>query len=112
MKQLIACCGLNCEACDARIATCNNDDALRERTAQLWSEINHVTITKEMINCMGCRTDGVKTPFCDGMCDIRRCVRDRGFATCGDCPDLRHCETVKPIFQHDSKAMKNLTETD
>ena len=26
MKQLIACCGLDCENCDARIATINNDD--------------------------------------------------------------------------------------
>ncbi len=34
MKQLIACCGLDCENCDARIATINNDDKLREETAQ------------------------------------------------------------------------------
>ena len=25
MKQLIACCGLDCEGCDARIATVGND---------------------------------------------------------------------------------------
>lgn len=30
MKQLIACCGLDCESCDARIATVKNDDELRE----------------------------------------------------------------------------------
>ena len=34
MKQLIACCGLDCENCDARIATINNDEKLREETAQ------------------------------------------------------------------------------
>ena len=33
--QLIGCCGLHCETCDARIATITNDDALRERTAAL-----------------------------------------------------------------------------
>ncbi len=32
MKQLIACCGLDCESCDARIATVKNDDELREKT--------------------------------------------------------------------------------
>ena len=32
MKQLIACCGLDCENCDARIATINNDDKLRNRS--------------------------------------------------------------------------------
>ena len=32
-NQLIGCCGLDCEACDARIATLTNDTALREKTA-------------------------------------------------------------------------------
>lgn len=31
MKQLIACCGLDCESCDARIATVKNDNELREK---------------------------------------------------------------------------------
>ena len=30
MKQLIACCGLDCESCDARIATVRDDNELRE----------------------------------------------------------------------------------
>ena len=37
MNQLTGCCGLDCEACDARIATITNDDALREKTAALWT---------------------------------------------------------------------------
>ena len=28
MNQLIGCCGLDCEKCDARIATLTNDNAL------------------------------------------------------------------------------------
>ena len=63
MKKLIAYCGLDCESCDARTATLNNDNALREKVARLWSELNGVEITPEMINCEGCRVDGVKTPF-------------------------------------------------
>ena len=31
MKKLIAFCGLDCEKCDAYIATKNNDQALREK---------------------------------------------------------------------------------
>jgi hypothetical protein len=34
MKQLIACCGLDCEICDARITIVENDNRLREKTAQ------------------------------------------------------------------------------
>ena len=61
MKQLIACCGLDCESCDARIATVKNDDELREKTAQKWSAMNNAPeITAATINCMGCRTDGMK----------------------------------------------------
>ena len=30
MKQLIACCGLDCESCDAHIATVKNDNELRD----------------------------------------------------------------------------------
>ena len=41
MKQLIACCGLDCESCDARIATVKNDNELREKTAQKWSAMNN-----------------------------------------------------------------------
>ena len=52
MKQLIACCGLDCENCDARIATINNDDKLREETAQKWSVMNNTSeITPETIHC-------------------------------------------------------------
>ena len=42
MKQLIACCGLDCESCDARIATVRDDNELREKTAQLWSKLNNI----------------------------------------------------------------------
>ena len=41
MKQLIACCGLDCEGCDARIATVRNDNELREKTARKWSVMNN-----------------------------------------------------------------------
>ena len=65
MKQLIACCGLDCENCDARIATINNDDKLREETAQKWSVMNNTSeITPETINCTGCRVDGSKFAYC------------------------------------------------
>ena len=41
-NQLIGCCGLDCEKCDARIATITDDNALREQTATLWSKLNGV----------------------------------------------------------------------
>ena len=108
MKQLIACCGLDCEGCDARIATLSDDDALREKTAVLWSQLNGVQIMKEMINCTGCRTPGAKTPFCSDFCQIRKCVMDKKLETCGGCPELEHCETLSAITGNDPQALRNL----
>ena len=78
---MIAYCGLDCEKCNAYLATIRNDNVLREKTAKLWSEMNHAPITPEMINCMGCREDGVKRPYWEGMCGIRKCAVEKGFAT-------------------------------
>ena len=73
MKTLIACCGLNCEECEARIATANNDNALREVVAKKWrEEYNSTEITLEMINCTGCREEGIKFSHCN-QCEIRSC---------------------------------------
>ena len=108
MDKLTACCGLDCEKCDARTATLTNDDALRERTAALWSKLNGVTITPEMINCTGCRTEGAKTPFCDRLCPIRGCVREKGLDTCADCAQMDGCRTLGRIAENDPSVLENL----
>lgn len=108
MKDLIAYCGLDCEQCEARTATLNNDDALREKVAKLWSEMNGAEITPEMINCEGCRIDGVKTPFCNSLCPIRKCALEKQHATCGDCAELEHCPTVGMVTSNNAEALNNL----
>jgi len=107
-KQLIACCGLDCEKCDARIATIKNDDELRKKTAKLWSKMNQVLITPEMIDCMGCRVDGVKTSFCDNMCEIKKCVLEKGYSTCAECSNIELCEKIKMVLSNNSDAVHNL----
>ena len=52
-EMMIAYGGLDCEKCDAFIATKNNDQALHEKTAKLWAELNNVPILPEQINCDG-----------------------------------------------------------
>ena len=111
MKQLIACCGLDCESCDARIATVNNDSELKEKTAQKWSVMNNAPeITAETINCNGCRTSGAKFAYCSDYCEIRRCVHQKGFNTCGNCDELDNCKIVSPIFEHAPCAKDRLKE--
>lgn len=108
MKKMIGCCGLDCEKCDAYLATIHNDDALREKTAKLWRKLNDVAITPEMINCTGCRVDGVKTYFCGNLCEVRKCVQNKGFETCGACASLESCKTVGEIHRNSEDALRNL----
>ena len=72
VKRLIAVCGLDCEKCDAYIATKNDDQALRVKTAKLWSEMNNANILPEQINCEGCRMNGKEFVYCESMCGIRQ----------------------------------------
>ena len=108
MKDLIGYSGLDCEKCDAYLATVHDDQALREKTAALWAELNHAPILPEHINCKGCRADGVKTVYCESLCEIRQCAMKRGAETCGGCPELEDCRTVGAIFSHSPDALKNL----
>ena len=112
MNKYIAYCGLDCKTCDARIATVNNDGALRERVAKLWSELNGIEITPDIINCEGCRTDGVKTPYCDSLCPIRRCAVEKKAETCGNCEAVGTCEKVGAVLRNNEDARKRLGVTE
>jgi hypothetical protein len=108
MKDMIAFCGLDCEKCDAYLATLHDDQALREKTAKLWSELNHVTILPEHINCEGCRVNGKKTVYCDQLCRIRQCALNKGVETCGGCPEMETCPIVAMVISNNPEARRNL----
>ena len=109
-NQLIGCCGLDCEKCDARNATITNDNALRKKTAALWTKLNGVTITPDMINCSGCRTEGAKTPFCDKLCPVHNCVREKKLDTCADCEKMDKCSTLGDIIVNSPSVLNNLKQ--
>ncbi|MBV5311693.1 MAG: DUF3795 domain-containing protein [Prolixibacteraceae bacterium] len=107
MEKLIACCGLNCATCDARIATMANDDVLRTQTAEKWKVAFGADITPEMINCTGCREEGVKFAHCSE-CEIRNCVQSKDFQTCADCDKLENCPLLVNLHQYAPDALENL----
>lgn len=110
MEKLISCCGLNCATCDARIATINNDDELRKATAEKWRiGFNAPSLTPEMINCTGCREEGAKFSHCS-LCEIRNCVKAKGFRTCGDCPELDTCIIISGVHKFVPEALRNLQD--
>ena len=97
LKNMIGCCGLDCEHCDAYLAT-----------TKLWSELNNAPILPEHINCEGCRGDGTKTVFCENLCEIRRCAMQKGLSSCGCCPDFTDCSTIQAFTEHNPSALENL----
>lgn len=58
MNERIGYCGLDCAACDAYLATIRDDQALREKTARLWAQLNQAPILPEHINCLGAAGTG------------------------------------------------------
>lgn len=110
MNKSISCCGLNCSTCDAMIATVNNDDQLRIKTAEKWRiSYNAVGITPEMINCTGCREPGVKFSHCN-VCEIRNCVKAKGYETCGECKIMETCNIVSAVHKFVPECIVNLKE--
>ena len=108
MKDMIGYCGLDCEKCDAYIATVNDDQALREKTAKLWAELNNAPILSEHINCEGCRMNGEKTVFCEHMCEIRKCAVKKGVSSCGECSGLDVCRIAGEVLENNPSAVENL----
>ncbi|MDE5550865.1 MAG: DUF3795 domain-containing protein [Bacteroidaceae bacterium] len=108
MRNMIAFCGLDCEKCDAYIATKNNDQMLRKKTAELWSKLNNAPILPEYINCEGCRMDGMKTVYCENLCAIRQCALGKGVETCGNCPKMEQCSTLEAVTANNPETRNNL----
>ncbi len=108
MEKIIACCGLDCASCEARIATVKNDDTLRKQTAEKWQiQHNSPDIKPEMINCLGCRQDGVKFGHCM-VCEIRTCVNMKGYDTCAQCKEMETCQIVSFVHKYVPEAIENL----
>lgn len=107
MEKLISCCGLDCATCDARIATISNNDDLRAKTAEAWSTQFSSTITADMINCVGCREEGIHFAHCFE-CEIRICAKSKGFESCGGCNEMSSCKKIETIHQYMPEAVANL----
>ncbi|HOD53375.1 MAG TPA: DUF3795 domain-containing protein [Candidatus Cloacimonadota bacterium] len=101
-------CGLDCQICEARIATENNDNQLREKVAKEWSEMYQANIQPENVNCTGCMKEGIKFAHCNE-CNIRSCVIDHKINHCAECSDFA-CEKIQSFMNMVECAKNNLME--
>ncbi|MDP8228893.1 MAG: DUF3795 domain-containing protein [Candidatus Electryoneaceae bacterium] len=107
MEILLGVCGDNCSEYPAYIATMNNDNELRAKTAIEWSQGYSVDLKPEDIHCVGCTTsEGLHFAHCD-ICDARLCGLERNLTSCGNCEDYP-CDKLDQIFEVDPSAKERL----
>ncbi|PIS09424.1 hypothetical protein COT75_01960 [Candidatus Beckwithbacteria bacterium CG10_big_fil_rev_8_21_14_0_10_34_10] len=103
-KQDIAMCGLDCSSCPAFIATQDNDDKLRKKTAKEWTERygkgkrERPPVKPEDINCKGCLSAGQIYLYCH-QCKIRKCGFKKEIKNCNECKDYK-CKQLTELQKH------------
>lgn len=105
--QDVSYCGLDCESCDAFVATRDRDNQLRAQVAQRWSRIYNRDITPEEVFCKGCKSIGTQGIFCQSLCRVKPCCRKKGYPTCADC-GVFPCKDLKAVFDFCPEAEKRL----
>lgn len=105
MEMSLAYCGINCNECPALIATVEDDDALRQKTAEEWSKLyadilesfGIHSLKSEDMNCYGCRSDHGHFIGCTA-CPIRKCCQERNIRECASCDEYESCDMLKAFY--------------
>jgi hypothetical protein len=79
--SMVAYCCLECDKCDAYIATQSNDAVLKAKVAREWK------MKVEDIHCDGCKSDNALFN-----CEAKKCAISRALLTCAHCPDFPSCK--------------------
>ena len=106
MSEMIACCGLVCTECPTFIATQNDDDEARAKTAAYYKKAYGLGFTPEEINCDGCLSAGNRLIGYCRTCDIRKCCLDKGHANCTAC-DEQPCEELTQFHEFSPSAKES-----
>jgi hypothetical protein len=101
-KEMVAYCGLYCEACSFRLAALERDSAHLDGLPKRYDRAKKEPIeTFEL--CPGCRQ--TENP---GYCKMKDCAMEKGLETCADCPQMP-CEKLTAfccdgVAHHDTRA--------
>jgi hypothetical protein len=108
IEELISYCGLTCKTCPIFWATKEEDKEIQKRMrikiAQISNEMYKTNYTWEDItDCDGCRSESGRLFSGCYNCEIRKCVREKSFITCGHCPDYV-CNKLQVLYDTDKDA--------
>jgi hypothetical protein len=104
---MISYCGIDCEKCEALIATRTNDSSLRAKVANEISVFAGIQCTPEEVNCAGCCSNGEKSPYCSRICKVRNCAMMKNIVHCGQCKEYP-CVKLNDIFSFAPGAKETL----
>lgn len=103
MSRMIAYCGLVCSSCPSFLATKNDDDVARAKTAAFLAEKFGLNLKPEDINCDGCLTVGGRLlDYCQ-TCEIKQCCSVKGLENCARC-DEQQCEKLIKFHEFSPEA--------
>jgi hypothetical protein len=99
MTTFIAACGIDCEGCEARIATQKLDSVLAQAVAERWGRQFGLdkALPIEAVWCDGCLTEGARKGGYCGQCPIRACAVERKVENCAACDDYG-CATLEAFL--------------
>lgn len=101
-------CGLDCMVCGAFIATRDNNDTLRKKTAMAWSKLFSTSFLPSEINCMGCHSEKLQFGHCS-TCTIRKCAREKELENCAVCNEYP-CDRLKAFMETAPEAKEALEQ--
>ncbi|NHI83332.1 MAG: DUF3795 domain-containing protein [Candidatus Thorarchaeota archaeon] len=88
-------CGLWCSSCPAYLAYINDDDKIRQETAEKWNSPDF-PVSPETLDCAGCKSDGPHFAFVSN-CPVHQCAHQHGVETCAHCEDYG-CDILQEWF--------------
>ena len=100
-------CGINCQECEAYIATQNMDLEVLKRHQANFKEQFGKDLELEELMCDGCLESGRQISFC-AVCEIRNCALGKGYVNCAECSDFP-CDKGSFIWKEGSVSLKNLS---
>jgi len=109
MEKIIGYCGIICSGCPVFVATLKDDDAERQRVAEIFTKQYGKEYKPEDINCDGCIGDGSCIFSYCNLCEIRKCGKEKNVENCAHCSEYA-CEKLSKLFSEYSKAKETLDE--
>ncbi|KAB2945543.1 MAG: DUF3795 domain-containing protein [Candidatus Methanoperedens sp.] len=104
------------QACPVFVATANNDNGLRQKTAREWSKLyagqlreysGKNNLSPEDMNCSGCQSESGLFIGCMN-CPIRKCGQEKKIISCAGCNEYETCSMLNGFLSIHQHAKENL----